>query len=156
MLTQEFLKEKYNYNKKTGILTFRKNNKIVGSVDGEYIRTSINKKTHRTHRLIWQWVTGDIPNKIDHIDGVGTNNKWDNLRNVNHGENMKNMKKFKHNKTGQLGVSWYKKRDLWRAVIGVNKKVKHLGYFESFSDAVDARKNAEVLYGFHENHGRLK
>ncbi len=154
MLTQKKLREKYNYNGTTGIFTFRKNNKIVGTVDGEYIRTKINGKSHRIHRLIWQWVTGDIPNKIDHKDGDGTNNKWNNLRNVNHGENMKNMKKFNHNKSGEPGVSWYKKRELWRAVIGVDKKTKHLGYFESFSDAVDARKAAEVLYGFHQNHGR--
>lgn len=34
-------------------------------------------------------------------------------------------------------------------------KDKHIGYFTSFSDAVDARKDAEILYGFHKNHRKI-
>ncbi len=30
----------------------------------------------------------------------------------------------------------------------------HLRYFNEFSEAVNARKNAEVLYGYHANHGK--
>ena len=29
-----------------------------------------------------------------------------------------------------------------------------LGYFISKKDAIEARKNAEIKYGFHPNHGR--
>jgi hypothetical protein len=31
-----------------------------------------------------------------------------------------------------------------------------LGNFDSFSDAVEARKAAEVEYGYHPNHGRAE
>ena len=35
-----------------------------------------------------------------------------------------------------------------------NKKNVTIGYFSSFDDAVNARKNAEIANGFHENHGK--
>ena len=42
------------------------------------------------------------------------------------------------------------------ASIKVNYKNKHLGRFDAFSDAVKSRKEAEVAFGFHKNHGKTK
>jgi len=37
--------------------------------------------------------------------------------------------------------------------IKVDGKNKNLGYYESFNDAVEVRKKAEVELDFHNNHG---
>lgn len=47
-------------------------------------------------RICWLCMTGDWPkHTIDHIDRDGTNNKWDNLRDVTQSENNKNKGPYK-------------------------------------------------------------
>jgi hypothetical protein len=41
------------------------------------------------------------------------------------------------------------------ARISVNGKNMHLGIYDTIEQAVQARKQADDLYGFHENHGRI-
>lgn len=49
---------------------------------------------------------------------------------------------------------WYASRNRWRVQIGINGKMKFVGYFDVFSDAVEARQAAEREHDFHINHGR--
>lgn len=61
-----------------------------------------------------------------------------------------------NNKTGVHGVSWAKELGRWRSRIStVQNRHLSLGCFNSFLDAVCARKSAEVKFGYHINHGRL-
>ena len=53
-----------------------------------------------------------------------------------------------------MGVSWHKAGQKWTAQIKIKGKKKHLGSFLDKKDAVRARKQAEVEYEFHANHGR--
>lgn len=47
-------------------------------------------------RICWLVMIGDWPkHTIDHIDRDGTNNKWENLRDVTQGENNKNKGPYK-------------------------------------------------------------
>ena len=39
-------------------------------------------------------------------------------------------------------------------LVNLMLKLMVLGRFDSFGDAVEARKRANKKYGFHENHGR--
>jgi hypothetical protein len=99
-------------------------------------------------------MTGDHPeDEVDHIDGNGTNNIWNNLRAVTRADNAKNMRKSSANTSGVTGVVWIKRIKSWKSQIMVNGCCKYLGYFRSKEEAIAARKAAEVLYGFHENHG---
>jgi hypothetical protein len=41
------------------------------------------------------------------------------------------------------------------AHIRVNRQLKHLGRFSKIEDATEARRLAEMTYGFHPNHGAL-
>ena len=59
-----------------------------------------------------------------------------------------------NNTSGVMGVSWKKAYNKWGAYIGVNKKRKYLGYYSSIDKATEARKAAEIKYGYHKNHGQ--
>lgn len=85
---------------------------------------------------------------IDHIHGEKTrnDNRKFNLRICEQQENIMNCRTSKNNKSGVTGVSWHKRSNRWCAYIMINYKKIHLGCFDSFEDAVKARKNAENKY----------
>ncbi len=59
-----------------------------------------------------------------------------------------------HNTSGVMGVYWVKRLSRWEARISIDNKEIPLGTHAHKSDAIAARKAAEVKYGFHPNHGR--
>lgn len=158
----DLLRQLFDYNPDTGLFTrtVTKNSNakigdIAGSVtDGGYITISIGGEVFRAHRLAWLYMYGEFPkNEIDHINHNRADNRICNLRDVTRKENGKNRALSKNNKSGVCGVSWYKAGNKWQAGIKIDHRRIHLGHFTKFHEAVNARKNAEVLYGFHENHG---
>jgi hypothetical protein len=111
-------------------------------------------KTYRAHRVIWHMNNGRWPKDIiDHIDGNGANNRIENLREVSSSENSRNMKLLLTNTTGFHGVT-QREKGKWVARIDVNLKTVYLGTFDTLEEAVQCRKEAEIKYGYHENHGR--
>ena len=120
-----------------------------------YKITVIQKHGFLAHRIVWAMHYGEWPvDEIDHIDGNKQNNCISNLRTVEGIENRKNMPKQRNNTSGCVGVDLKGKK--WQARIGAGGKGKRLdlGTFETFDEAVAARKKAEIEYGFHKNHGR--
>lgn len=124
----------------------------------KYLQVWVGGGRFYAHRIIWSMVNGMIDEgmEVDHIDGDGINNRIDNLRLVKSCENRLNQPIPSSNTSGSIGVYWHKKRMKWYSSIKVNGKSKHLGYFSTFSEALNCRKNAEKKMGFHENHGRKK
>jgi hypothetical protein len=161
-LASEFL----SYNPETGILTWKKDNLRVkaGSVAGfvhtgrgakKYVVIKIKGKAYKAHRLAWLLTYGDLPpDQIDHENGDSCDNRIANLRSVNCTDNQRNARLREDNKSGACGVCFNKEKGKWTAQIRIGGKQKHLGGFVEFRDAVSARKKAEKLYGYHENHGR--
>jgi len=155
-MTASKLKELYNYNPETGLFTRLKSSgghkkgTLAGSYDKDgYLRIQIQGKHYKSHRLAWLYMTGEFPkNTIDHINRVRDDNRWENLRDVTILENSKNCGISKRNTSGVVGVRWNKKQCRWIANIRVDGKQIYLGGFTEFSQAVNARKNAEILYGF--------
>ena len=100
---------------------------------------------------------GIIPNgmQIDHINHIRNDNRLMNLRLVSAKVNSRNMSKKTCNTSGLTGV-YYASRYVnpWRALIRVDGKRVTLGSFATKEEAKLARKNAEIKYGFHPNHGR--
>jgi hypothetical protein len=92
--------------------------------------------------------------QVDHIDGDGTNNRLSNLRVVTNQGNSRNTKLRSDNTSGTVGVYWKSITRKWEAQITAGNKNVYLGYYTNKDDAIEARKAAEVKYGFHENHGR--
>lgn len=120
-----------------------------------YLSGRILGAKHLSHRVIWAMETGTWPKgQIDHVNGVRTDNRISNLRDVSHTENQKNAKRRSDNSSGVTGVSWLKHSSKWSAQIKHEGKQIYLGLFDSLDDAIEARKAAEVKYRFHKNHGR--
>ncbi len=152
MLTQKLVKDRYIYNNDTGELHSKMYNRVVGSKSKRgYLQISINKKTYLVHRIIWLYVHGVMPETIDHINHIKDDNRLINLRNATQSQNTKNKSLCSNNTSGHNGV--VKKGNRWTAFVMQNKKRIFLGSFATVEEAVQARKLANVKYGFHENHG---
>ena len=152
----------FKYDKESGIVTRIKTNGKRGKVgdvlgrlrkDG-YLQIKINGKYLLLHRVIWHMVYSEEPEFVDHINHNRSDNRIENLRSITKAENLKNRTKQLNNSSGVNGVQWHKQHNKWYSSIGVDGKNVFLGLFIEFSEAVNARKNAEVLYGFHKNHGK--
>lgn len=113
----------------------------------------INGKNYLIYRIIWLMYYGEpIPNEIDHKDGDRFNNRIDNLRAATHTQNLNNVKKYRNNTTGIKGV--YMQNGRYKAAIGFNNKLIHLGYFDTLEEAIKARQDATIkLHGKFGNHG---
>ncbi|NHT75885.1 HNH endonuclease [Rhizobiaceae bacterium CRRU44] len=111
-------------------------------------------RKYEVHRLIWAIETGQWPDRIDHKEGRRDDNRFSELRSVSHSENMRNQAMPKSNTSGICGVYFSKQTRKWVAFItGRGRKIS-LGHFERKEDAAKARKDAELKYDFHPNHGR--
>ena len=154
----------FSYNKDTGVLVSKRDRGIggrhkAGKAQGslhkcgpkkekEYLRLELLGYHLYVHRIIWVLMTGEQPKEIDHIDGNGLNNKWSNLRSVNHKTNGRNQKKHITNTSGASGVTFRKDSGRWRARIMVDDVMISLGTFKNKDDAIKARKEAEKKYSF--------
>lgn len=148
ILTQSSLKELLNYDSATGQFTRLKStahNAVAGTIAGSYhkhigyIIVSIKKKPYLAHRLAWFYTYGTWPEKnIDHVNGVRTDNRIDNLRVACQSQNMMNRPAQANNTSGFKGVSWNKFAGKWHAACAVKGKHYHLGYFTEKEAASDA------------------
>lgn len=121
-----------------------------------YKQGTIFDAKFRAHRVAWALYYGAWPTlHLDHINGDRTDNRIVNLREVTRGENQQNQRRRTDNTSGVTGVSWYAAQGKWVAEIYVGGRKKNLGYFNTFDEAVAARKQAETTHGYHPNHGRV-
>ena len=162
-MDQRRLKEVLHYDEQTGVFTWLKGTNFVpaGSQAGStrnpdgtgYRIICVDGKTHAAHRLAFLYMTGKFPeNVVDHIDGNSGNNAWHNLRDVTSKVNSRNRKRsLAKTATGITGVYVY--GDKYKALIGINRKVKHLGVFDTIEEAARVRSEAEKFYGFTDRHG---
>ena len=162
LLSQSELKRLLHYNPETGVFTRLvktahriKIGDIAGCKDKGYLRIRINGNLYLAHRLAFLYITGAWPeNEVDHDDRIRDNNKWDNLKDSTVQYNNKNHKIRSDNKSGFNGVYWDKNCKRWRSQIAVDGEIKRLGCFIRKSDAIDARKQADIDCGYHPNHGK--
>jgi len=84
--------------------------------------------------------------EVDHKDGNKLNNLYKNLRSSTRSQNEQNKGLRKHNTSGVTGVRFVKERGDWHSGICIDGERIHLGYFNSFEEAVKIRKEAEVMY----------
>ncbi|MBR1443132.1 MAG: HNH endonuclease [Firmicutes bacterium] len=86
--------------------------------------------------------------EIDHINLNTFDNRSCNLRICTHQQNQCNQPLQKNNTSGVTGVSYYKPRHKYRARIKISQQDIHLGYYETFVEAVQARNTGmEYMFG---------
>lgn len=175
-MTAEYARAAFDYDGETGIIRWKNrprehfknthgwriaNGRFAGTVAGSidrkgYIRIAIDGCVVRAHRLIWLWVYGQEPlGEVDHINGDRSDNRLENLRVVTSWENARNKRTPRTNTSGRIGVSWRGDLGKWSATIGADHKSFALGIFDTKEEAVAARSAAEIVLGFHPNHGRF-
>lgn len=149
----ETLRELLSYDPATGVLCWRvaRSNRVQPGVpitktspSTGYVRVTVNKKVLAAHRVAWVLTTGKWPEGVvDHINGVKTDNRMINLRDVTRADNCLNRVGTQTNKqTGDLGVFFDKRRGAWYAQICRHGKTRHLGTFKSQQEAACAAVNA--------------
>ena len=182
VLTPSILRKALRYNPDTGDLWWRtrsadmftcgkrsktaKMRNFNGRFAGRIALNPLNSKGYKhgtvlgvkvlAHRVAYALFHNAWPfNDIDHINGIRTDNRISNLRDVSRSENLKNSKVNTRNTTGIIGVYRDNIGCRWYSQISDCGKNKHLGYFDSIFEAACARKSAEIKYGYHPNHGRI-
>ena len=143
MITQTRVRELFDYDPETGVLTWRVSparNVPAGSVAGTkclsgYRQVGIDGRLYRAHRIIWLHVHGELPQVLDHADGDPSNNCLANLRKATHSQNMYNQRMNRRNTSGFKGVSWCKQRRKWTANIRTRTKHKNLGFYATAREA---------------------
>lgn len=177
--SKEYLDECLDYDPDTGDFTWkvrpihhfntvrgmnRTNSQFSGCYAGQihvthagkaYRKIKIQDRHYSAHRLAWIITYGSIDPylEIDHIDGNGLNNAISNMRLVTGRENSINRRKRSNNISGVTGVSWNRRNKNWRVRISDGQREVSIGSFSSKADAIKARKDAEIKYGYHKNHG---
>jgi hypothetical protein len=102
------------------------------------------------HTDIWMhhFILGvtDKHTKVDHEDHNGLNNQRRNLRIATNQQNLFNQRVSSSNTSGYKGVCWKKDRCRWVAMIRLNGKLIHLGYFVVIEEAAKAYDAASLKY----------
>lgn len=141
-LTQDRLKELFDYDT-SGYLIWRDNKgprKVKGRVaggdngNGGYQGIKVDGRIYKTHRLIFFYHHGVMPDTIDHINRVKWDNRIENLRSASRSQQSIN-RPYK-NTSGWRGVSWC--FNIWRVRIKAGKKRVVVGKFNDLIEAAQA------------------
>lgn len=152
----DLIKSRLRYNKDTGAFTWAesrgkwKAGDVSSSVNSlGYCRVKVDGVSYLAHRLAWAFVYGDFPESdIDHVNGIKTDNRIENLRLATRSENQCNRGKHLNNKSGFKGVNWNQSVKKWAARCMVNGKRTHIGYFDDAALAAAAYQQvAASLHG---------
>lgn len=152
-LTQERLKELLSYDPETGVFLrlVSMRGKRAGSIAGTrwsngYIIIKIDGALYYAHRLAFLYMTGRIPEQVDHKNRDRADNCWNNLRECSQTQNNGNSSLSRRNTSGFRGVRWNAARKKWMAAITRGNKQKHLGCYDHYEDACLAYASAAKEY----------
>lgn len=145
MLTAERLRELLTYDPVTGefrwLVSRRAMRKgaLAGSpTGGRSIFIMVDRKRHSARRLAVLYMTGAMPEgEVLPLNGNHEDLTWRNMRVASQSEVRAHGRRSATNTTGYRGVSLRSSTGMYRASLGVDYKVRHLGYF---SDPLDAAR----------------
>lgn len=174
-LTYEYVNECLDYNVLTGAFTWKIrprhhfpsrrahstwNARYAGTTPGYirpdgYIGMTVGDQKCLAHRLAWFMVFGEWPTLyIDHINGVGNDNRLVNLREAHQYENTMNSRTPKCNTSGTKGVVWSKQKRKWTVQIRSKKRRYCGGFFDDIEEAKAANRSLrQQLHGEFSHHG---
>lgn len=95
-------------------------------------------KFHRLHRVIWLMHCGTWPSMdLDHINGIRSDNRIGNLREVTMAQNCWNKAS-----RPDAAVYWHATNKRWTVSMGLNGKLRHFGSFKDKADAEAVARQA--------------
>ena len=166
-ITQERLKQLLDYDPQTGHFTWKPrpwlqgkatawNKRFAGKRAGTlnkvlgYVMIDFDGAPRYAHRLAFIYMTGSVPEMIDHANGNRSDNAWSNLRACTQSQNMYNAALRADNTTGVKGVVLHKKRLHQNRPYQAKLARKSLGYFATAEAAHEAymRHAREVVGEF--------
>lgn len=155
MLTQERLKELFEYRPETGEFIRRvsrgraKAGSVAGTSDKDgYIIIGIDRERYKAHRLAFLYMEGKIPEEVDHKNRITWDNRWDNLRDTTSSENNKNRTSYSN--SGYLGISWHKAAQKWQVQNkDINKKPVYGGLFDYLDLELALKRTNELRLELH-------
>jgi len=129
--------------------------KVAGGINTKgYVKVSIQNKRYGAHQIVFAMHHGYIPEFIDHINGIKSDNRIENLRVVTKSENGYNRKQLPNNTSGAKNVSYRADTNKWRVDVRVNGKSRCFGSYDDFEladlVAIEARNK---YHGKFANHG---
>lgn len=134
----------FSYSPKTGILTRKSTGKQCNTLRKRkglaYYQTTVGYKSYLVHRISFLLHFGYLPKSVDHINGVGTDNRPENLRDGDNCVNGQNRMLSDKSKTMVKGVLFRRKRGDYQVTCGG----KYIGYAKTLFDAVCIRKSYEI------------
>jgi len=152
-VTIERLKEVMRYEPETGRLEWKVRischnpGEHAGCVkmDG-YVYVNLDKNRMFGHRMAWALYYGRWPeHQLDHINGVRSDNRIENLREVTGSVNQHNRRDMIRKNGSLKGTSFRKKIGLWKAEIIIDGKRFHLGMFPSEKAAHEMYVEAKAI-----------
>jgi len=156
MITANRVRELFDYNPTTGLLTWKekrngmRSSRVAGTkMQQGYVRLRVDGIDYLAHRLIWLYVNGHFPSDfIDHINGDVSDNRIANLREATDAQNKRNRAKLANNKSGYKGVYFHKRSGKWRAKIASGGFQQTIGSFPTPQEAHAAYcRAAKLLHG---------
>lgn len=105
-----------------------------------YLKVYYRRKMWFAHRLAFVLMGRDLPELVDHKNGVRTDNRWRNLRPATYAQNSHNRvsRKGKYRGTFRAG-------NKWAAYIKMTGKTVNLGSFETREEARAAYRGAAKI-----------
>lgn len=158
-----YAKTVLSYDPSTGEITnkvTRQYNALKGSKAGSvgkngYRVITLKGKLLYAHRLAFILMGEELPDEVDHIDGVKSNNKWSNLRPCSRAENGRNTPARKHNALGVKGVE-KNRQGKYRAYCDTDQGRLHLGVYGDLELAeLVAMEARDKYHGEFSTHGRV-
>lgn len=151
-LDHQTLLDQLSYDPLTGIFHWKispsrraKAGSVAGGLSHGYWTIKIAGKLRYAHILAWFYVTGLWPaDKVDHRNGVKSDNRWDNLRMATSAQNAHNCRPHTDNASRLKGVRAYRKR--FNARIRANGATIHLGTFDTPELAAAAYDAAAIKH----------
>lgn len=156
-ITYATVRALFDYDPETGVVTRRQTTSsrarkgmAVGCKNTHgYLVVNVDRTVHYLHRLIWLWMTGELPeHTIDHVNRDPADNRWENLRHVTCSTNC-------HNRSIASGVYWAARDKVWVATITINGIKKHIGQHKirAVAEAMYVReKDKHRPVGDYDNH----
>ena len=124
----KYLRERYTYDPEAGVIRHKGRHRAVkgNNARNGYLLIRIGPKKDRIwvllHRAAWALYYGRWPTEIDHLNGIKSDNRLCNLREVSGRENLQNrVWKWKPNaRTGLPGVCYRATKGQYRVSVGKN------------------------------------